>query len=376
MTLQNTDPRPPADLLQRIANDPSQDAFVASFPKLREQVLMYLREAGCDFARFANILDLGCGVGRFLYAFQPVLQAGQKMFGCDVHEPCARWCQENIPFAEVEHTSIDPPLPYDSAAFDFAYALSVFTHLRLEMQFKWAWEMHRVIKPGGIFFMTTAGTGFIPMNLEFFASKAKESEFRSLGDEALFMYLSFRGLKDDEGQVQVASAFNYPFVRDVFSGFRILKHLPGSRLAAGQDTYILQREATDYTISQPVLPSGAAKGSPWIQRFSFAGYGEPVQMRFDLNGHKQFRVFPVVETQGLYKVMMTVAIFAGEKLIAEKEISYNEIRVFGNNHYGILELSIPPHYGNLVVHVNARVSVPGTQGRKDAQVRWQFPHFI
>src|SRR5262245_60796797 len=132
---------PPAELLERIANNPSVTDFINSFAYVRSDVRRYLQEAGLEFANFRNILDLGCGVGRFLFAFQNELGPQQKLYGCDVYEACAAWCQENIDFAETAHTGIEPPLPYRNGQFDFVYALSVFTHLRLDMQFRWAWEI-------------------------------------------------------------------------------------------------------------------------------------------------------------------------------------------------------------------------------------------
>src|SRR5262249_14151549 len=116
---------PPSHLLQRISNDPRVESFIGSFGHVRHDVKRYLGLAGFDFSTFNNILDLGCGVGRFLYAFQPELRPEQRLWGCDVFDECARWCQENIPFAKVIHNPIDPPLPFEESSFDFVYAMSV-----------------------------------------------------------------------------------------------------------------------------------------------------------------------------------------------------------------------------------------------------------
>jgi SAM-dependent methyltransferase len=84
------------------------------------------------------------------------------MWRCEVHAECARWCHENIDFAQIAHNGIDPPLPYDDQQFDLVYASSVYTHLSLDMQFRWAWEIHRVLQPGGVAFITTHGPVFFP----------------------------------------------------------------------------------------------------------------------------------------------------------------------------------------------------------------------
>ena len=155
-----TYPHPPAHLLQRIANNPSATDFINSFGWLGTMVKSHLQEAGFDFPQFKSILDFGCGVGRLLFALEPELAPGQKIQGCDVYEECARWCQDNIPFAEVKKSAIDPPLPYADGTFDLICAISVYTHLRLDMQFRWAWEIHRVLRPGGVLFATLHGPFF------------------------------------------------------------------------------------------------------------------------------------------------------------------------------------------------------------------------
>src|SRR2546426_707916 len=135
---------PPPDLVEHVSGDRSVESFIASFPQVRHEVKRHLRMGGFEFSSFRNILDFGCGPGRFLLAFQPELEPHQRLFGCDVCETCCRWCQENIGFATVERNGIEPPLPYADGQFDLVYSLSVFTHLRLDLQFRWAWELHRI----------------------------------------------------------------------------------------------------------------------------------------------------------------------------------------------------------------------------------------
>ncbi len=150
-------PNPPEHLLQRASGSRSQADFLNSFEHLRYAIKTYLTEAGLDFSRFADILDFGSGVGRFAFAFEPEFRKGQRLWGCDVFEECARWCRDHIDFAETPHTNLDPPLPYGNEHFDLVYALSVFTHLGLDLQFTWVWELHRLLRPGGIVWFASRG---------------------------------------------------------------------------------------------------------------------------------------------------------------------------------------------------------------------------
>src|SRR4030095_4335904 len=158
---------PPPDLLMQTSNNPSGEDFIASFEHMRDDSIRSLRAAGVDFSQITRILAFVGAVGRFLFAMRPQLHPHQKLFGCDVNRDCATWCRENIDFAEIEHTALNPPLPYADGSFDFIYALSVFTHLSFDLQFAWAMELHRVIRPGGVIFFTTHGELHLPLALAY-----------------------------------------------------------------------------------------------------------------------------------------------------------------------------------------------------------------
>ena len=365
---------PPRDLLQRIANNPSVDDFVNSFGYLRATICRYLQEAGHEFHSFKNILDFGCGVGRFLYAFEAELGPDQKLWGCDVYQPCAKWCQENIKFAEVTHSSIHPPLPYEAGKFDLVYALSVFTHMHLETQFKWAWETYRVLEPGGMLFATIHGPAFIPMFYETYRSTVKEGEFYSF-DDGLFALLSFHGKAEDEGQVDVAAAHTPEFAKQQFSAFELLKRFPESQMAAGQDTYIFRKPEHGRTIERPLQGRGAKEQCSWEQKLTALGGSQGVELTFDLAGHDTFRVYPCIETVGLYSALCEIEILSGDTVIATKNAAFNTTRVFGKTHHAVMQLEVPPHTGKVTARLKTYIGYAGSLGKETAKVRWDFPNW-
>lgn len=369
------EPNPPGHLLQHIANNPSVTDFQNSFAPLRDIVKGYLRDAGHPFERFTSILDFGCGVGRFIFAFRQELAAHQKLHGCDVYEPCANWCQQNIDFCAVKKTQIDPPLPYENGQFDLVYALSVYTHLRLDMQFRWAWEIHRILRPGGVLFATFHGPVFMPVFYETHRANARVGEFYSFGDDGLFAYLNFRNKKEDEGQVDVASAHNISFFRQQFSGFDILRRVPQSRLAGGQDLYIIRKPDHGRSIERPARNT-PGECTSWSQQFGIEKVPAPVTLPFKLAGHKTFRVYPTVSPAGMYGVTGHVLIKAGGQVLAQSSARVNNERMFGGTHYAVIEVPVPEHQGPVTVELAPSLHGHGTLSRSDTPtITWAFPHF-
>ncbi len=368
-------PTPPSHLLQRIANNTNGAAFFGSFEYLGTQIKGFLGDAGFDFANFRNILDFGCGVGRFMFTFQKELRPHQKLWGCDVYEECARWCQENIEFAETAHCSIDPPLPYDEGRFDFVYALSVFTHLRLDMQFLWAWELYRVLEPGGVLFMTVSGPLFFPNLFAISNSRAITKEMYSFGADGLFNCLSFSGNSEDEGQVDVACAHTPAFFRKQFSAFEEVKWFPQSVLAGGQDLYILRKPADASAISRP-LSEADDTAEQWLWRETLNPKGWPVQLKFNLNGQKRFVVYPSVSPVGHYLIECQVEIRAGERVLVSQKLPFSNGSVFGKTHYATIELPVPENSGDITVQLSSAIRSAGTLSANDmVEIDWCFPNF-
>jgi SAM-dependent methyltransferase len=104
-------------------------------------------------------LDFGCGCGRVARHWAGL--SGPAIHGTDVSRPAVRWCRRNLPFMTTVRCGPEPPLPYDDGAFDFAYALSVLTHLTEDAGQGWLRELVRVVRPGGLLLFTAHGERFI-----------------------------------------------------------------------------------------------------------------------------------------------------------------------------------------------------------------------
>jgi len=109
-----------------------------------------------DYRRW---LDFGCGCGRMS---RHLAAAGRILTGVDVDRPAVSWAARRLRgrfFAIGE----DPPVALAPASFDVVVAVSVFTHLAEDPQRDWREELHRLLRPGGLFVATTLPPHLVSM---------------------------------------------------------------------------------------------------------------------------------------------------------------------------------------------------------------------
>jgi SAM-dependent methyltransferase len=112
-----------------------------------------------------DVLDIGCGVGRMASPLTTYLSRG-TYHGFDVMEPTIRSCRRrfsSVPNFHFDHVDVYngkynpkgriPPaefrFPYPDATFDFAFAISVFTHMLPADVERYLQETARVLRAGG-----------------------------------------------------------------------------------------------------------------------------------------------------------------------------------------------------------------------------------
>jgi SAM-dependent methyltransferase len=144
---------PPAELRYRVSSSPDAENFVTIGKTCAVDVQSSLLKVGFELGSFARILDFGCGCGRTLIHLKN-FAPGAQIEGTDIDVNAIEWCRQYLTFAKFSISKESPPIEYPADTFDFIYAISVFTHLNEEHQFRWLEEFRRITKPGAILLLT------------------------------------------------------------------------------------------------------------------------------------------------------------------------------------------------------------------------------
>jgi SAM-dependent methyltransferase len=324
---------PPPELLLQVSNDPSAENYGNVAP-VRWAVEQPLIAAGYRLADFERILDFGCGVGRFLQAMHQVRRDGQQLYGCDVNAACANWCKANLDFANVEHTALDPPLPYADESFDLITAISVFTHLSRPLQVAWARELMRVLQPGGVALVTTVGLGLLPDVLRIYERWAVR-EYALLGATGTFLHFAIAPTSALEGQREVVAVHSSDAIAQIFSPMRIVRHVGISDLAGGQDTSIIVKPKTGCRVV------AASSGTPAADCEVPANgtTSNTIALRFDpdYTGPAHFRAYVAMAERRYDLVHLAVECRMTDprtgRLIALTQLAFPTSVALGPDHY-------------------------------------------
>ncbi len=178
----------------------------------------------------AEILDWGCGPGRIIRHLPDLVPDAKSYFGTDYNTKTISWCQSNLKSITFAKNELFPPLPFDNDSVDLIYAISIFTHLSESAHDDWLNELHRVLRPNGVLFLTLHGDGF-QVKLE----PAEQNVFKQ-------NKLVVRGQVKEGHRTFIA--FHPPeFVKSWASQFEVLKHVPGKSESGAieQDVWIFKK---------------------------------------------------------------------------------------------------------------------------------------
>ncbi|MBN1819774.1 MAG: methyltransferase domain-containing protein [Prolixibacteraceae bacterium] len=177
-----------------------------------------------------KILDWGCGPGR-LVRHLPLLTESCEFYGSDYNQKSIEWCKDNLSEISFNLNPLNAELPYPDNFFDIIYGYSVLTHLSEEKHREWYAELFRVLKPGGILFLTAQGKHYRIKLTE------KEKKIFDLGD------LVVRG-KVKEGHRTYSAFHPESYMLKLFTKAEVLEHIepePVSGRGIPQDIWIIKK---------------------------------------------------------------------------------------------------------------------------------------
>ena len=179
-----------------------------------------------------KILDWGCGPARVVRHLPELLLHDHFVYGTDYNREYINWCSKNLEGISFSSNDLFPPLQFDDNYFDVIYSISILTHLSEKNHYEWINEIKRVLKPGGIFIVTTQGSAYKDKML-----KSEIAEFEK-GNIVTRDYLK-------EGH-RIFSAFQpESFMKDLFKEFEIIdcqKGEEGRSIHGKQDTWIVRKK--------------------------------------------------------------------------------------------------------------------------------------
>jgi len=178
-----------------------------------------------------KILDWGCGPGRIVRHLPETIGNGCEYFGTDYNARTIDWCSKNLPGIYFNLNSLEASLPYADEFFDVIYGISIFTHLSEKLHHDWFKELYRILKPGGILFLTTQGNNFTVKltNVELEKFQSGELVVRGKVKEGHRTYSAFQPTK---------------FMRNLFQDCVIEEHgepKPESGKGIPQDIWIVRK---------------------------------------------------------------------------------------------------------------------------------------
>lgn len=160
-----------------------------------------------------RILDIGSGIGRIAVPLSEILEKTGSYEGFDVVEMGIQWCQKHIssrfPNFQFQYVPLANDLyradgqhaggfrfPYPDKDFDFACAISVFTHFLPDEVEQYLRETGRVLLPGGTlcatFFLLNAESEALLSSRTQFSFPHDYGHYRLMDDRVRAANVSFR----------------------------------------------------------------------------------------------------------------------------------------------------------------------------------------
>ena len=224
---------PPVWLRHRVGGGADPAVFINSGLRSAESIEAALMRVGRTPDSFDAMLDFGCGCGRLFIALHDRPRPG-RMIGTDLDAEAIAWCRAHLDGAEFHINEPLPPLPVEEGLADLVTALSVFTHLDEEYQFRWLEELARVSRQGAVLLLSTHGAHAQ-------STRLSPGEQAQLERQGILHYADYAQRSIFHESYRMTFHTREYVEREWSRLFRILAYLPRG-LGDYQDLVVLQKE--------------------------------------------------------------------------------------------------------------------------------------
>ena len=178
-----------------------------------------------------KVLDWGCGPGRIIRHLPMLMGQNSSFYGTDYNSKTIDWDTKNLKGFHFNNNTLEASLPYEENTFDLIYGISIFTHLSEKAHYEWYTELYRVLKPGGVMFLTMQGDNY--------RKKLTEDELIAYNNGKIIIRGNVK-----EGHRTYSAFHPKGFVKNLFSNAEILDHLEFSSDTeewVPQDMWVLKK---------------------------------------------------------------------------------------------------------------------------------------
>jgi trans-aconitate methyltransferase len=177
------------------------------------------------------ILDWGCGTGR-VTRHLPDYFPEAKITGADVNPSCIQWLQNNMQGIDWIQSSTNLSDETISAQYDLIIALSVLTHLPANEQANWLNQLHGLLQPQGLVWLSTHGKTYLHQLTHHQKKQLSEQGILTLG-------------ADKKGSRQMRTYHTYAGMQSLLSSdWEIVMYYDGQKfpgILGGQDAWLLKK---------------------------------------------------------------------------------------------------------------------------------------
>ena len=141
------------------------------------------------------VMDFGSGWGRITQLLSLYFEP-DRITGCDVMNSAIDEAKRNGVRAKFTKTEAWPPTSLQNETVDYIFSFSVFSHLSEDNAWAWIREFHRILRPGGLAFLTTRHKSFF----NYLDTLHKETDIPSFANGAHKAFRDIESAKESYDQ--------------------------------------------------------------------------------------------------------------------------------------------------------------------------------